>query len=83
MQIQAVEILRRHEEQLLGKVKDMDLPQEPRQGRWSRPSIKMLRMSVDQLTAKIEEESKILWVEQTGELIDRDHLKLVDEARAQ
>ena len=72
MRIQAVETLRGHEEQLLGKVKDIDLPpEEPRQGRWSRPRTKMMRLSADQLTAKIEEEErKIAWVEQTGEGFD-------------
>ena len=59
LQIQAVEALRRHEEQLFGRVKDIDLPhEEPRQGRWSRPSVKMLRMSADQLTRQLEEEEK-------------------------
>ena len=43
LRIQAVKALRRHEEQLLGSVKEIVLPkQEPRTGRWSRPSIKMM-----------------------------------------
>ena len=82
MQIQAIEALRRHEEKLFGKVKAKELPpEEQRQGRWLRPRIKM-RLSTDQLSKEFEEERKIERIEQIGELIDRDHSRFTEEARA-
>jgi len=86
LRIQAVEALRTHEEQLFGKVKDIESHEEPRTERWKKSqsgqSIKMLKVTTDRLTKQLEEhEEKIQWMEQTGEEVDRDHGRFIEEAR--
>ena len=79
---QAVEALRRYEEQVLGKVKDIEVPVEVSTIR--RPKVKMLRFTPEQLVDIAEEdERRIVWMEQTGAEIDRDRQIFVEEATAE
>ena len=85
LKIKAVEALRRHEQQLFGKVKDIEASsEEAKQNRWSRPKVKMMRLSADQLAGSIEEDDRRLaMMEQEGAEIDKAHQRFIEESRAE
>ena len=84
LRVQAVEALQRHEEQLFGKVQDIILPtEEPRTGRWSRPSVKMMKVDNDQRMTDEEEEIVIQRIERAGEANDQEHQRFIQYARTE
>ena len=79
---QAVEALRKYEEELFGKVKAIEVPKEMSIN--DRPKEKMIRLTPEQLVDLTEEDKQIaLWTQQTGAEIDRDHQRFLEEAKAE
>ena len=94
LRIQAVEELRRHEEKLFGKVKDIVLPEQgPTKGKWStpsesskqsessKPSFKMMRINSDQGLTPEGEAVLIQRLEQAGEEHHQRYQRFLEDAR--
>ena len=93
LRIKAVEALRKHEEQPLGKVQEICLPpEEPHEesaksSRWSKPRVKTMRVPA-QGNQRVEDDieaddRRLADMERRGIELDREHKEAMDYSEAQ